>query len=228
MIQKRTFFFGISVWLLILTCEVTHAQFRYGPFFGLNSSDIDLDIPINANFERRVGFELGWIFDYSLGDFVSLSVQTMYIQKGVKVLVNDVNLGTGAVNFRLDYVEIPVFLKFGFGTRKITHPYLFVGPNIGINLNSTAEVNALGFTTDLDIDQIINSFDLGLGIGMGLHFAINEGNSFVFFEGRYVLGLTNILDEGVFDFGGGPILLTGEAKNNGIQFIMGVSFPLNR
>lgn len=221
--MKKILSFPLLVSLIVIF-DPLNAQIRYGPLIGVNSSDVDTDIPVNAEFSRRVGIGIGWLFDFNLGDFVAVSLQSIYLQKGVKLEVNDVNYGSGRFDVELDYLEIPVFFKIAFGTIKVTHAYLLVGPNIGINLRSNAEVNSQGSSADLDINQVIKSIDFGIGFGLGIHFRIPESNSFVFFEGRYVTGLTNLLEQSTFDFGAGPVQLAGEAKSRDFQFMMGASF----
>ena len=60
--------------------------------------------------------------------------------------------------------------------------------------------------------------DLGLGFGGGVK--LPRGNKTFFAEARYVLGLTNINDEG----GGGE----SSVKNRGLQILAGVTVPLGQ
>ncbi|RMF67147.1 MAG: PorT family protein [Calditrichaeota bacterium] len=217
----------ISIMLFSFCPLSTHAQIVYGPIIGANSSDFDVDLPkvlpINVDFRRRVGLGIGWGFDYYIGNFGALSLQFLYLQKGKRVSIQDVTVGNSEVDFKLDYLEVPLFLKLGFGTLDVTHLYIFGGPNIGFNLRARAEVATPTTNVDFDINRGIKTFDLGFGLGVGLHFPVTGGNRFVFFEGRYIIGTSNVLEKSIV-LNGGSIETGTIAKSRDLQLMLGVSF----
>lgn len=168
--------------------------FDFGILAGLNLATLKAD---DENYDGyyRLGFGVGAVINYNLNEHVAVSSEPMYLQKG-------------AEEIKLTYLELPMMLKYTFGTGKIK-PYFMAGPTFGVNLGAEEE-----YWGDLEV----KSLDLGLGLGGGISIPI--GNNSIFVEARYALGLTNINDQ---TYRWAP-LGDGDAKTRCIQIFGGIIF----
>lgn len=145
---------------------------------------------------------------FETGGQVGAEVDIMYVQKGIKLKGNNVDLGEGALaNFNFDIVvnqiALPVLLRFKFMPG--TSPYLLLGGSIAYILSSTADYtySAEGqsesgsqdlFKNDDGSDpEILNRLDYSIIGGAGFELAM--GTMRLYFEGRYIYGLANLIQE---------------------------------
>lgn len=210
---------------LILICSgfifanVTFAQINVGVIGGVNITDVDIsDVEDNINTGTRSGFGIGGVLNLSLGPKLKLVFEPMYSQKGAELLFvdNPEFLGT-IIKFNIDYIEIPIMVRIELGNSTMK-PYVIAGPTIGFVLSSKIKLSALGIDIEADLDNVVKSVDIGIGFGGGLSFPI--GSNSLFIEGRYLLVLTDIVDDGTFDLAGDVSELIGNVKTKGLQ-IMG-------
>ena len=91
------------------------------------------------------------------------------------------------------------------------------GPTIGFLQSAKLKVIMGSYEEWDDLKDDLKSIDFGLGFGAGLDLPI--GNNFIFVEARYSLGLMNIADkdEGTY----------ADVKTRGIQFFVGITFPMS-
>ncbi|MCT3673671.1 PorT family protein [Elizabethkingia anophelis] len=147
----------------------------------------------------KVGFQAGLGVNIPVGkDGFSIQPELNYIQKGVAFKP----AGASKTNYNLNYLEIPVLLKYSFGP-----VYVNAGPSIGFRLGQSNKVKeALGKTKSVDF-----------GLQMGLGAAIPAGPGKLIVDGRYNLGLSNISD------------VKGEnIKNRGFVFSLGYAIPIGK
>lgn len=223
--MKQITLFSAALFLLFVAPS-TRAQNHLGFVGGVNLADMDVDETGNVDLKNRTGLGAGGVLEIGLGSNLALRLEPMYLQKGVKAEETDPQSGTVEITFKLDYIEVPLFFKLGLGSGTGVRPYLLAGPTVGFNTSAKAEVSAGGFSVSGDIGELFKSVDFGAGFGAGFDFPF--GNNSFFIEGRYALGLANILEEGDVNLGGEQVAVQGEAKTKGIQIMAGVSFPLGR
>jgi hypothetical protein len=125
---------------------------------------------------------------------LSVQAEALAMTKGVKTVD-----GSDEASLKLDYIEVPVLLRFGAGTLATASPYVMVGPSFGfktsckfevkgsVNASADCENNGTGF------DLKTKSVDVGATGVVGLQFSAGPGALFV--EGRYTHGLTKINDD---------------------------------
>ena len=151
----------------------------------------------------------GVYFDFKLG-FVSVQPEILYTRMGAKISdeVEDFRL-----EYRMDYVQVPVLLKLNIVPAGPIRPFLY-GGGYGAYL-----VKAEGFMQmggEIDTADLIDDFqryDYGVVGGGGLAFKLPGISLSV--EGRYNMGLANIIKD--------P--LEGESlKNRSIMVLVGVGF----
>jgi hypothetical protein len=198
------------------------AQVSLGLIGGLNLANINTDPQPegNVDLKSRPVLGSGGVLELRLTENVGLYLQPMFLQKGAKAKGSvDEELDSVNVELKMNYIEIPVFLKFAFGANTIK-PYLMAGPTLGLRLSAreTGTLSIGGVQQEIDEDVKVNTrtFDFGLGFGAGVSFPL--GNNFVFLEGRYALGLSNISDD--------PEDPDAKIKTRGIQIMTGIAFPL--
>ena len=159
--------------------------------------------------------------DHALKQNLSLLFEQMYLQKGAEVTFD-----TGPGKFEAAYLEVPVFLKFTFGTR-IVHPYVLAGPTVGFNLSSDLQFSAFEQDFENNLKKLTRRLDFGLGFGAGVSFPIS--NTSIFIESRYRLGLFDVTEVGVVEEAGFDPIEFGErldVNTKGIQIMLGITFPL--
>jgi hypothetical protein len=224
-VMKKCFFFSVVLFVLAVVLSA-NAQPQVGIVGGLNIANADVDEAdddVDLNLDNRICFGIGGHADFNLTEKAVLRLEPMYLQKGAREEETIPGFGNVEAEWRLTYLEVPAFLKFDIGSGP-TKPYVLVGPTIGFLLSSKYEQSMGDVSVEIDTKDVTKSFDFGIGFGGGISFPV--GNKTVFAEGRYVLGLMNIVDEGTVNVGGELVEITGEAKDKGFQLMAGITFPL--
>ena len=198
--MKKVLFFVIA----LATFSFANAQdISYGLKAGLNYSnwsfsDADMDY-----FDSRLSFHVGGVVEFGLSDKFSVQPELLYSSVGAKMDISEAPTRVASENYiyALDYLSIPVMAKYyvaeGFS--------LELGPQIGVLLS--AKIKYDGETED--VKDLFKSTDFGAGIGAG--YKMENG---LFINARYVLGLSNVLEDSGDEWG----------KNNAFQFSLGYKF----
>ena len=180
----------ILVTLLILLgfYSVSHAQRRgdvqFGVTVGGNLSYIQDDQYYSSNVLG--GFNAGLSADYYFSRSWSLKVEARYDQKGYAggTLYDDQgNDIADNVNFRLNYVTVPVLASYHFGRDR--EWYIDFGPYVSF-LTSAKETN-----DNVDVKDSFNSTDGGFDLAIGVKIPISPRAKF-FVELGGEAGVANI------------------------------------
>jgi hypothetical protein len=151
----------------------------------------------------------GVYFDIKLG-FVSVQPEVLYTRMGAKYAdeVEDFRL-----EYRFDYVQVPVLLKFNIVPAGPIRPFLY-GGGYGAYLLKAEGFMQMGEESETaDIIEDLQRYDYGVVGGGGLAFKLPGISLSV--EGRYNYGLANIIKEP----GDGESM-----KNRSIMVLVGVGF----
>lgn len=199
-----------------------------------------IDVIAASQIKNRTSFGLGGFIEFWVSSAFAIQVNGLYNQKGENVEIKlstsyfdpqlnaTVNLTADMeASVNLSYFSFPVMGKFAFGKAQGIRPYLLAGPEIGfltsaktsdLEGEATVSVPSLGISETVDIDESgddikdqIESVEFALNFGGGFTFPLGssvEG----FLDGRYGLGLSNILKEGE------------DVKNNVIYLNLGLTF----
>lgn len=185
------------------------AQLTVGGFLDLNIAGLNVKPEISTeDYSSYLGFGLGGVVTYPLGNGLAVQGEPAFLQKGGKVTEDNETL-----ILKILYFEIPVFLRYNIAlSNESVLPYVILGPNLGFRASSKV-VFPDGSSSE-NKDEI-KGIDLGLGGGAGVEVPYN--NLIFFGETRYVFGLTDINNE------------TGESKvmNRGLQILLGIKVPLD-
>jgi hypothetical protein len=142
--------------------------------------------------ESRTGIGGGVYLKFGIGTALYLQPEVLYTQKGAKYSAT-VDGTDVKVTMKLDYVEVPVLLKYGFegaSASSIT-PNLFAGPAVAFKASSKVKAEAGSVSAEADASGF-KSVDFGLCFGGGLDFAVGENTMGL--DVRYTLGLSSIDD----------------------------------
>lgn len=191
---RRFVRFASGLSLLALAAAPLQAQ-RFGiiaggTFSNLRSSD-DID------FERRTGTMFGGSLQLPLGSKITLQPEFMFLNKGTKFKEPGSN---GSSNVRLDYLELPVLLRYDF-SRETIGPHVYAGPSVGFNIGCNLELNgpvSLPTTDCTDNDFEPKKIDYGMTIGAGVDF--NLGGVALTGGARYGIGLADIRSDNSDEF----------------------------
>jgi hypothetical protein len=145
------------------------------------------------------GFSGGGHMRFGLGGRVGLQLELLSVTKGAdwRGLAND-------VNYRFEYVEIPLLVHVPLTTGMAFAPYVFGGGSAGIEVKCrVTQVTGSSLGTERDCDDVgVGGFDrrspdLSLIGGGGLAFAMGPGA--VIIEGRYTAGMRSIASSSGID-----------------------------
>jgi len=203
------------------------AVFLLSPLYSQTSIGI-IGGPAAANFSTdddesdiysMAAYGIGGVLEFGFTPIAALRFEPMFLQKGAEsdVYIDDFYEFTGM--YKINYLEIPVLLKAEFYI-----PYVFAGPSIGLLLNSKLVTEAEQGNASIDTKDVTESMDVSAVVGAGLNFSF--GLVSLFLEGRYQLGLTDILKDGTIYVLDEPIELAGTVKNRGTQVMIGVMFGI--
>jgi hypothetical protein len=202
------FLSGLIVLAVASSPSVAVAQdVAYGVKGGLNLATVSFDPELPVDYGLRLGIVAGAFVSLPLGSRLAVQPEALFSQKGAAVDDDGVD-----ATLRLDYVEIPVLLKYSLsGARTAGRPSVFVlgGAAVAFKIRAEASATFGEETIDDDVDEDIEDVDLGIAFGAGLAF------DRVTIDGRYTLGLSNIsTDEEE----------AGKARNRTLSVLAGFRF----
>lgn len=176
------------------------AQTTFGIKAGLNVSNFVGD---NANgSEARLGFVGGVTARVPFTPALSLQAEALYSQKGEE-FVNEANL---VETTRLDYIEIPVSLRYALPVDPALDLGISAGGYVGVPLSGEVDLDGR-FDSELDLNTDYGVL-AGLDIGSG-PFSV---------DARYTYGLTDAIQ---FD----PVLGGNlDKKNSVVSLTFGYRF----
>ena len=212
----------LLVGMILLLCVAVSAQQATvgvtgkGLKLGFDIANISTEYQeLNDFLDSRTGFTGGVFLTYRLNRQFAVQPEILYVTKGA---AKDLFFFNAHLN--LDYLEIPVLLKFDFMPDGKTHPNLFAGPALDVLLASKFHI----INETYDIKEYTTSTDFSLVFGGGVDYKR------VTFDIRYTLGLTSIVDaadkinEATGAEPGDSYYLEGDptVKNTNISFMVGV------
>lgn len=199
--------FTLSTLLVISCLSATSAQQRFsaGPRIGLNLSKFGGDVLPNQFYPGFVG---GAFLMYSSLNHFGISVDALYSQRGASFRNPN---GSGLTyDQRINYLEIPVALRYFLTLNGNFRPNLLLGPSLALKLN--AKNKSLPAPAN-DNSAAFNSADLGLMAGFQLNWkGLRERQRFLI-DARYTYGLSDI-----------TALDNGNVNNSTITLTLGYGF----
>jgi hypothetical protein len=164
--------FTLTAAALILCAATAHAQ-GIGIKGGISFGDVSNRGLLPGSLDTRTGFALGLGLSSSPG-LLGFGAEGLYAQRGV-------GDATDADSRRLDYIDVPVYLRAMLPIAGIA-PFAYAGPQFSFELRCRAGDNPC---PDTDRSKTSYSAAVGAGVRLGTRRAITV-------EGRYVYGLTDL------------------------------------
>jgi len=176
---------------LLLTAGVSTASAQaaivprvtFGVLAGANFAKLTGDDLSSLGLESRTGFVGGLSADFHLAPHVGLEVDGLYSQEGAAISNPDGTL-------KLDFVRVPVLLRYSFPTHTSVRPFVLLGPSLGFKVSCKATSDSDSENCD-DTGTDVKSFDFAGTIGAGLGFKVGKQELSV--QGRFNKGFTNII-----------------------------------
>jgi len=224
--MKKLIYVSAALILLALTLPASPQRCSIGLVGGLNFSEMESNYDIELSGMTVYG--IGGVVDISLSNNFILHIEPMYLQRG-----SELGILEPFIDFSLKstFIEVPLFLKAEFGSS--IRPYFYAGPTIGFLLSSDININILGLNLTYDVKDLTESINFGIGFGVGLRVPLSSCSIFV--EGRYTVGLTDMLKMGSIgielDYISEELEIGVESwkyTNRGVQLMCGISVPVGR
>ena len=197
--------------VLLAQPQLGAAQVVLGAKVGATFSNVDQD-PEEFDSKRLTSFGGGGFLRFGLAG-LSLQAELLALTKGTKFEDAD-----ESIELKLDYIEVPLLLRFGLSSGTGFMPYLMAGPSVGFEIGCSFDVESTFGDASGDCDEdgddnfLRNKTDIGLTGVVGFEFAAGPGNILV--EGRYTHGLTDISKD------------TDKARNRSFGIFAGYAVPL--
>jgi len=177
----------LFIFLSILLVSVTYAHgFKF--MGGLNLSKYAVEPEENGiEWKNKTGFLAGAGIDISLVPNIAIEIDALYFQKGSKrkSAVED-------LDYILNVISVPALLRIKFLPGP--SPYILGGGEFSFILSHKIYEEDI---EEEDIKEKTKSFDYGLVFGAG--FEMTMPGASIFIEGRYNIGMNNIIKEPVGD-----------------------------
>jgi hypothetical protein len=186
------------------------SQTTLGVRGGVNFASLSGDV---GDVDGRTALNVGATAHFPLSDSgLGLLIGGFYTQKGASESAQGLT-----ATVELDYVEIPVLLRYDFPSQGSASFHAAAGPAVGFEVGCSVSADDGGTSASVDCDEAglsTTSVDFGLVGGLGVDFRVSEG-LIVTVDGMYNLGLTNIADSDEDD-----------VKNRVFMLQAGVAFPV--
>ncbi len=204
--NRRWIVLAAGLMLPAFAADAQAQDLEIGFKLGAAISNVSFDADFDA--ESITTFGGGGHLRLGLTPSISLQPELLFMRKGYKAS----ELGT-EFELNLDYAEIPVLLRIDVPMAAAIRPFVYAGPYGAFEVACKVEGEDCGDDDDR------TTFDFGAVFGAGLGFAAGPGSFVV--EGRYDLGLKNLVDD---DDGDDAL----ELKNRAFGLFIGYAVPLGR
>lgn len=169
-----------ALMLLIIPSTVAAQGISYGVKGGINFASVSLDPSEDVNTGTRIGIAVGGFVALPLGSRLTIQPEGLFSQKGEKADLDGV-----VAKLELDYIEVPVLVKYAITQGASRSFHAFGGPSMAFKVRSRATASFGGTTVETG-DENIKDTDFGVVFGAGMDF----GKWSV--DGRYTMGLADI------------------------------------
>lgn len=165
--MKRLF----TLLTIIVMSQVQAQGLDFGIKAGLNYANVSGI----EDFNQRQGISAGLFAGARLGDKLGFQIDALYSQQGAEV---DQSISQVISKFNLDYISIPIVLKY-YLTENVN---IHAGPQLGILLNEETSVfNQTISAVEANTADWLGTIGVGLDLPLGLRA-----------EARYSFGLSRV------------------------------------
>jgi opacity protein-like surface antigen len=154
--------------------------------------------------KTRTGIMGGISADVHIAPQLGLEIDGLYSQQGAKE-----NLDGQDVTLHLDYVQVPVLLRYRFPTHTPVRPFIVLGPSVGFRVKCELTASSDSATCNDVFNENAKSVDVSGVVGAGLGFKL--GKEELSISGRYSMGFTKVFQD-------------SDSKNRVFSVLAGLSF----
>ncbi len=199
----------LSIWMPAFTQN--GLEIGIGPAFS-NITLKGIDHSIRPDRTLHTGLQVQALWNQNIGEGFSIASGIGYKEKGfmwkeginTNVLNIPISIGVTATT-NINYLELPLNLKYTVGDENGIKAFAFAGPSLGYALNANVQTRAnmlIDFNinrTNINLnDPIYNRVELGANAGAGIELPI--GNGSIIASGNYMHGFNRVIDNTVIDF----------------------------
>lgn len=167
-----------------------------GVMAGVNLSKLGGDDITGA--DNRTGFMGGLFVTFHVTNGFAIQPEVIYSQRGA----SDNSDPDFDATFKLDYIDVPVLLRFEIPVVGPIRPFFLAGPSFGLQVKCGIEGSGGGVSASVDCDQIGDqvglqfekkTFDLSGVVGAGLDFHL--GGHTLMLGARYQHGFSDVMKD---------------------------------
>ena len=156
----------LTLCLLLASFSLEAQTFKAGLILGLNASQIDGDdVGGYSNPGLRAGIRASTMFN---NEKLQLDTDMLFSQRGSRPSANEVNIIGLDWSFRMDYVEVPVTLRYSDWYVE-DGDYYKVYAKGGLSYGRFFRSKHSDLSPFRNIDEYINNNDLSITAGMGVY-----------------------------------------------------------
>ncbi len=184
----RAFVCAVMVMLAGGASSALAQERQIGLKAGVNVAAIASDGDDSDSYNRRIGFAAGGFGVWPLAGPTAIQVEALFSQKGAKL---SEDLENFEASLELDYLDIPVLLRFQgpvFGSSRL---HFFGGPSVSFRTAARSKATNTAFQYDegeiQNIEDDIEPVDFGILAGAGV-----DIGRYVVIDARYSWGLSTV------------------------------------
>jgi hypothetical protein len=168
--------------------------------FGASIASESVKIPVSTDGDNsatsgfKLGLALGPKIEHWFGDNWGISSGVFLLQKGVDEQYPTSSAARGVDtsgndNFSLNYIEVPILLKWAFGYGEI-RPFVFAGPSFGFLLSASESTDGT-IPPINNLKSYLNTVDYSVVFGAGVMERIFKGPA-ITFDAEYETGFAKV------------------------------------
>ena len=172
---------------LIFLALLANAQMNAGIKLGFNLSQIKFELDGDTKTsDMAAGVQIGGFVNFTVTETFSIQPEMLFSRFGGKQseYVEDIDEDV-TQTFKVDYLSVPVMLKFNVAPNF----NLQVGPEVGILVGANVKGEVFGQSVTVDAKDLFETFNFGLNGGLG--FTYEKFG----FDARYFFGIANVVDD---------------------------------
>jgi outer membrane protein with beta-barrel domain len=148
----------------------------------------------SGDWDGRTGFGFGFILRWWISDSFVIQPELLYTMKGAEY--SEDYLGSPLkITMEMDYLEVPILLKYYFPVDWAIKPHVFAGPSLGFKINDDLKATYEGESISIpDSVSDLKSYEAGLVFGVGLDYPLGPGS--VNLDIRYSPSVTAVFNSG--------------------------------
>ncbi len=167
-----------------------------------------------ASLKYLMKLNVGIFYDFRFNESFSILGEIFYTTKGFKQ-TQSIGQDENIIKLKLDYIEVPVSVKYIISTGGSIRPYIFGGGYVGYRIRAKNFAYTQGSKTEIvtDMNDLFKRSDFGFIGGAGAEYLWNDSVNFIL-EARYSFGLPDIY-KGSSDL---------KFKNRTLSIMIGIGF----